>query len=69
MFRTLSARLQGEHQTLLQKQLHNSTWSAVYVDMPVIIRVVICNTGGSGLRQRVWYGGIHGTIYHKNIWN
>jgi hypothetical protein len=35
------------------KQLHSNTWSVVYVDLLVIIRVMICYTGSSGLRQTV----------------
>jgi hypothetical protein len=36
------------------KQLHNNTWSVVYLDLLVIIRVVICYTGSSRLGQRVY---------------
>ena len=36
------------------KQLHNNTCSVVYVDLLVNIRVVICYTGSSRLRQRVY---------------
>jgi hypothetical protein len=35
------------------KQLHNNTWSAVYVDLLLIVSVEICYTGSSGLRQFV----------------
>jgi hypothetical protein len=41
MFRTHSAHHQREHQCYYTKQLHNNTWSAVYVDLLVIIRVVM----------------------------
>ena len=35
------------------KQLHNNAWSAVYVDLLVIVRVVICDTVSGKLKQRV----------------
>jgi predicted ATP-grasp superfamily ATP-dependent carboligase len=54
MFQNLSANHRESIRHYFIKQLHNNTWSVVYVDLQVIIPVVICYTGSSRLRQRVY---------------
>jgi hypothetical protein len=47
MFRTLSAHHQGNIRRYCMKQLHNNTWSVVYVDLQTYVISLMMGRKGS----------------------